>query len=145
MEHAAPRPAHPAEAIPTSAMVIDYVDETGRQAIADAGLLPAFEAYWSAHVNRRWSDLFDMESATKLPSREFYTAYHSKAWPVLSLQVVDAQFEQDSAVLTLHIRVQDPARKGRQQSLYRKDHWQQVDGRQWQHTVTDPMLIGIRQ
>lgn len=128
----------------TPALAIDYA-EGQKQALTQAKLQPAFETYWRTHAAKNWPQLFSMEHAERLPSVEFYTAYHAKAWPVFAIEVVDATLQDQQATLTLHIRLQNPDKKGREHSMYRKDQWQRTEDGRWLHVVTDPMLAGIKQ
>ncbi len=115
-----------------------------RQSLEQAGLLSAFETYWNVHTSKDWQRLFTMEHGTNLPSAEFYTGYHAKAWPVLAIQVTDVELKDQQATLTLHMRFQNPEKKGREHTLYRKDQWVRTEASRWVHVVTDPMLVGMR-
>lgn len=123
-------------------IAIDYA-EGQQQTLAQLQLQPALEAYWRTHIAKNWQQLFTMEHAKSLPSVEFYAAYHAKAWPVLAVQVVDVEVQDRQATLTLHMRFQNPDKKGREQALYRKDQWMRTDDGRWVHVVTDPMLVGV--
>lgn len=140
--HTVPAPVAPA---PVAVAPIDYGAAAAqhRQSLAQAGLLPAFESYWNTHAAKNWQQLFRMEHTKNLPSAEFYMAYHAKAWPVLAIEVVGVELQEQQATLTLHMRFQNPDKKGREHALYRKDQWTRTDDGRWLHVVTDPMLVGV--
>ncbi|WP_461466590.1 hypothetical protein [Melaminivora sp.] len=132
---------------PASKVAIEYPagSSAERQAMAQAALLPAFERYWATHAARDWKRLYTLETADRMPGEDFYVAYHARAWPLLSVQVVDLQWQEDGsqAVLTLGMRLRNPDKKGREEVVYRKDRWVRPTQGGWVHQVTDPMLIGV--
>lgn len=111
--------------------------------ISSNGLLPRFQQFWQAYLDRDWAKRFQLERADAPLSERFYIPYHARAWALQSLEVSEfAESEPGKVRLTLLLELVNPD-GGRIEKISRVENWALIDGKWW-HRTDDPMLTGIR-
>lgn len=122
---------------------IAYARPQVKDQISSNGLLPRFEQFWQAYLDRDWVKRFQLERADAPLAERFYIPYHARAWALQSLEVSEyAEAEPGKVRLTLVLGLVNPD-GGRIEKISRIENWALIDGKWW-HRTDDPMLTGIR-
>lgn len=122
---------------------IAYARPQVKDQISSSGLLPRFEQFWQAYLDRDWVKRFQLERADAPLAERFYIPYHARAWALQSLEVSEyAEAEPGKVRLSLVLGLVNPD-GGRIEKISRIENWALIDGKWW-HRTDDPMLTGIR-